>query len=211
MLTGVALARRLADHLAVHSIPKDAFVPLFDGTGTDNWRMAGRGGFHWTEQGVLESHGGHGLLWYAAETFEDFVLEVRWRLTGKEDNSGVFLRSPPLADDPGPAIAHGYEVQIDDRGVDPERQATGSPLHLTGAIYKLAPAARLLSRPVGEWNEFRVTARGARIAVELNGEQASRLDHGSREPRGHLALQCHHEGSAVQFAAVRIAALDPRT
>jgi hypothetical protein len=170
------------------------------------WRMAGPGCFCVTEQGLFESEGGHGLLWYAAEVFDDFVLEVRWRLTGPEDNSGVFLRTPPLADDPAPAVAEGYEVQIDDRGVDPEGGRLGSPLHLTGAIYKLAPAARLLSRPPGAWNEFWITARGDAIVVALNGEEASRLEQGKRNRRGHLALQCHRPGSRVQFEQVRIAA-----
>ena len=39
MLTGTALARRLADHLALGSVPSDVAVPLFDGT-LDNWRMS---------------------------------------------------------------------------------------------------------------------------------------------------------------------------
>ena len=171
------------------------------------WRMAGAGSFRVTDDGLFESEGGHGLLWYADEAFDDVVLQVRWRLSGPEDNSGVFLRSPALADDPAPAIAHGYEVQIDDRGVDPEDDRLGSPLHLTGAIYKLAPATRQLSRPVGAWNEFLITARGDSIAVMLNGEEASWLERGTRRRRGHLALQCHHPGSRVQFAQVGIAPL----
>jgi 3-keto-disaccharide hydrolase len=172
------------------------------------WRMAGRGRFCVTEQGLFESEGGRGLLWYADEAFDDFILEVRWRATGPEDNSGVFLRAPPLADDPAPAIAQGYEVQIDDRGVDPDGGRLDSPLHRTGAIYKLAPAARLLSRPLGSWNEFRITARGDAIVVVLNGQEASRLEGATRNRRGHLALQCHHAGSRVQFEQVAIAALD---
>ncbi|HKG01031.1 MAG TPA: DUF1080 domain-containing protein, partial [Xanthobacteraceae bacterium] len=115
------------------------------------------------------------------------------------------LRSPPLFDDDGPAVEKGYEVQIDDRGFDPESQAIGSALHRTGAIYKLAPAVALLSAPVGAWNRFRIAARGRLITVELNGSEASRLEHGSRALSGHVALQAHHEGSAVQFRDLRIA------
>lgn len=168
------------------------------------WRMAGRGGFRWTPDGAAESHGGSGLLWYAAEQFADFVLEVSWRTTGGADNSGVFLRSPPLEDDLTPAIQRGYEVQIDDRGFDPATRRLGSPLHLTGAIYKIAPAERLLSRGTGQWNLFRIMARGPVITVELNGAPASRLETADREPAGHIALQCHHEGSAVQFRDLRL-------
>ena len=163
------------------------------------WRMAGSGGFRQLPEGGVESVGGPGLLWYAEETFEDFLLKVSWRITGIEDNSGVFLRSPPLADSPEPAIERGYEVQIDDRGLDPDRHLLGSPLHLTGAIYRLAPAIRRCSHSVGEWNLFEISAVGSRIAVTLNGERVSVLENASREPHGHIGLQNHHDGSAVQF------------
>lgn len=168
------------------------------------WKMAGAGGFREVGDGVVESFGGSGLLWYAGAIFEDFRLTVEWRLTNDDDNSGVFVRCPPLVDDPGPAIQHGYEVQIDDRGYDPERQALASPLHLTGAIYRLAPASRLLSNPTGQWNTFDVTVSGGTIAVLLNGQPASRLEPALRSPRGHIALQAHHEGSAVRFRNLRV-------
>jgi hypothetical protein len=168
------------------------------------WHMAGLGGFRGLAEGVVESYGGPGLLWYADEIFEDFVLSVEWRIALPEDNSGVFLRFPPLTDSPQPAIKQGYEVQIDDRGLDPKRHFLGSALHLTGAIYELAPARRQCSRPVGEWNAFEVTARGPTLAVKLNGEEVSFLKNASREPRGHIGLQNHHDGSAVQFRDLRM-------
>jgi hypothetical protein len=173
------------------------------------WRMAGPGGFRRVADSVVESYGGSGLFWYADEVFENLLVTVEWRLTEPEDNSGVFLRCPPLIASPRPAIERGYEVQIDDRGLDPERNVLGSPLHLTGAIYGLAPAIRRCSRPVGEWNSFQVSANGSTIAVKLNGEEVSRLENASREPRGHIGLQNHHEGSAVQFRSVRITLLEP--
>jgi hypothetical protein len=176
--------------------------------GLADWRMAGRGGFRWTAAGAIESYGGPGLLWYAAETFDDFVLEATWRITREDDNSGIFLRSPELGDNLAPAIERGYEVQIDDRGVDPETGRLGSPLHRTGAIYKLAPAPLLLSRAVGRWNTFTITARGSSIQVELNGRDASRLEDPSRERSGHIALQCHHEGSCVQFKSLTVSDAD---
>ncbi len=168
------------------------------------WRVAGRGGFRWMPPGVLESFGGPGLFWYANETFDDFILDVSWRALHPDDNSGVFLRSPPLHDTPAPAIAQGYEVQIDDRGFDPQTRCTGSALHLTGAVYRLAPAVAGLSHPVGEWNRFVITACARTITVMLNGAPAARLENADRARSGHVALQCHHEGSAVQFRHVAI-------
>lgn len=177
---------------------------LFD---LDGWRMAGPGGFRQIPNGIIESYGGPGLFWYAHEAFKDFVLTIEWRITLREDNSGVFLRAPPLSTSPQPAIERGYEVQIDDRGLDPDANVLGSALHLTGAIYRLAPAIRRLSRPVGEWNEFEITANGQMLAVKLNSEHVSLLENASREPRGHIGLQNHHEGSAVQFRNLRVALL----
>jgi hypothetical protein len=163
------------------------------------WRMAGAGGFRRLTGGIVESHGGPGLWWHAGEAFEDFRLSVEWRITGAEDNSGVFLRCPPLGASLQPAIERGYEIQIDDRGYDPERKMPGSMLHLTGAIYRLSPALCRRSRPVGEWNVFEVEARSTTIVVRLNGADVSRLEGAARERRGHVALQAHHEGSACQF------------
>ncbi|HJU19006.1 MAG TPA: DUF1080 domain-containing protein [Stellaceae bacterium] len=168
------------------------------------WRMAGAGGFLCREGGVIESQGGSGILWYAGAEFEDFVLRVHWRFTGSEDNSGVFLRIPPLGSDPQPAIEQGYEVQIDDRGFDPRTGRLGSTLHLTGAVYGLAPAALRASRALGQWNEFEITARRDAISVRLNDMPVARLDSAARRPRGHIGLQAHHDGSAVQFRGLRV-------
>lgn len=176
--------------------------------GLAGWRMAGPGGFRWAAEGVLESHGGTGLFWYADEVFEDFILRAEWRITRIEDNSGIFLRCPPLDDDPQPAIERGYEIQIDDRGFDPETETLDSPRHLTGAVYTLAPATCLASRPVGSWNEFEITALGPSITVRLNEREVCRLENAGREPRGHVGLQNHHDGSAVQFRKLRIKRLE---
>jgi Domain of Unknown Function (DUF1080) len=171
------------------------------------WRMAGLGGFRALPDGAVESYGGPGLFWYLDEVFQDFALSVEWRLSRPEDNSGVFVRFPPLTDSPQPAIERGYEVQIDDRGFDPKSRVLDSALHLTGAIYELAPAVRRCSRPVGDWNLFEIIARGPTLAVKLNGEEVSFLENASREPHGHIGLQNHHDGSAVQFRGLRIRSL----
>jgi 3-keto-disaccharide hydrolase len=171
----------------------------FLGFDLKGWRVAGAGGFRQLPGNVVESYGGPGLFWYAPEKFEDFRLCIEWRIASVEDNSGVFLRIPFLFNSPQPGIDRGYEVQIDDRGVDPDKRVLGSRLHLTGAIYGLAPAARRCSRPLGAWNLFDITARGPTITVDLNGQEVSSLQNASREPQGHIGLQSHHEGSAVQF------------
>jgi hypothetical protein len=175
----------------------------------DEWRLAGRGTFRRAGPSVVESDGGPGILWYPRLELADFTLMVDWRLSGPEDNSGVYVRIPSLGhDDPDtdwrPAIDEGYEVQIDDRGVDPERGIAGSDRHRTGAIYGRAPALALASRPVGEWNTFEIEARGASIRVRLNGTAVCALDDGEpRRWRGYVGLQAHRPGSRVRFRNVQ--------
>lgn len=209
-LTAFALARRTASAVVRDAMPvvEAGFKALFAGS-LEGWRMAGRGQFN-VLGNVLQSEGGIGLLWYAPEEFQDFVLRVDWRASSAEDNSGVFLRFPTLGqsdpeNDWKPAVNEGYEVQIDDRGFDPTTNTLGEPSHLTGAIYALAPAVRLLSRPVGHWNAFEIRAVGNQIEVFLNGQLAtSYAADGSRPARGHIGLQAHHPGSRVTFRNVRV-------
>jgi Domain of Unknown Function (DUF1080) len=185
------------------------FTPLFQGSLT-GWQMAGHGRFDIVGGEVLESEGGPGLLWYTSAAYADFVLYVDWRLSSPEDNSGVYLRFPPLGRDGSDHDWHladrqGYEVQIDDRGYDPDTQSVNSPLHLTGAIYKRAPALKRASRPVSEWNTFLITAQGTHLSVTLNGVPVSSLiADGGGSRRGHIGLQTHHPGSRVQFRNIRI-------
>ncbi|KZX89152.1 hypothetical protein A3726_03055 [Erythrobacter sp. HI0037] len=178
--------------------------PLLE-PGLPGWRMAGAGGFREVEPGTIESYGGSGIFWYTAKAYADFDLVVQWRVHDVHDNSGVFLRIPLLEDDPGPAIKRGYEIQIDERGINPEEGKANVPDRLTGAIYKLAPASATASHPVGAWNSFRIEACGDEITTIVNGTRVSRLVGGSRNREGYLGLQAHHEGSRVQFRAMTIA------
>lgn len=167
------------------------------------WRIAGDGGFK-PNGGIIESYGGPGILWYEPAEFRDFILRIEWRVQAAEDNSGVFVRIPPLGETVQRAIDEGYEIQIDERGVDPDSGRTGSARHATGAIYRLAPARVRASRPIGDWNTFEIALRGPALSVQLNGTPVSSLENGTRRQFGHIGLQAHHAGSRVQFRGLSI-------
>lgn len=191
------------------SLAGESFVALSLDALTE-WRMAGRGTFRRAGPSMVESDGGPGILWYPRTELADFTLLIDWRLSALEDNSGVFLRIPSLGrDDPDrdwrPAIEEGYEVQIDDRGIDPQCGLAGSERHRTGAIYARAPALVHASRPVGEWNTFEIETRGPAIRVRLNGAAVSALDDGEAwRSRGYIGLQAHHPGSRVRFRNLQV-------
>jgi hypothetical protein len=173
----------------------------------EGWVLAGRGSFHRVPPDAVEARGGPGVLWYPGQELADFTLLVDWRLSSPTDNSGVFIRIPSLAaDDWKPAASRGYEIQIDDRGIDYDAGTADSPLHRTGAIYERAPATVRASRPAGDWNTFGIEVRGSVIAVSLNGTLVSRLEDSGIRRTGHVGLQAHDERSRVQFRNIRIRA-----
>jgi sugar phosphate isomerase/epimerase len=145
--------------------------------------------------GVLSSHGGMGLFWYAAEKYDDFVLELEFKCDQPQTNSGVFVRVPMLSvsDD---YIYHSFEVQIYD---------TGEGIHRTGAVYDAEAPTEATSKPTGSWNRFRIEFVGDRIRVDLN---STRVVDWRAEPRGkvadfartgYLGLQNHDHDSSVHF------------
>ncbi len=165
------------------------------------WNHYGPGYFELDPKtGILKSQGGMGLLWYSRKKFRDFVLELEFKCSRKDTNSGVFLRVPevPTTDD---YIYHSFEIQIYD---------AGEGIHMTGAVYDAQAPSRLASKPTGEWNHFRISFIGDRITVELNGEKV--VDW-KAEPRGkvkdfaregYIGLQNHDSLSPVYFRNIYI-------
>jgi len=159
MLTGVALARRLADRAAAGilmpsaqpSIPDPGFDSLFEGTARsfDQWQVAGQGKFSLVSGELVAEPGGDlGLFYLPTRIFGDFTLKLEFRLGRIDDNSGVFVRfrNPrlPVPDRNLPGVFYpynnqayvavdtGFEIQIDElaRGTP-----DGLDEHRTGAIY----------------------------------------------------------------------------
>lgn len=178
----------------------DEWQVLFDGDAS-GWAMAGPGGFH-VEGDTMTAHGGMGLYWYTQQAFEDFVLEFEWKVTDATNNSGVFVRFPfPENDkgemDPWVAVHNGYEFQICD---------TGGDGHNTGSAYSFQGSTHMPTKPVGEWNHYRIEAVGQQYTVTINGEVVNEFT-GERQTAGYIGLQNHDDGSPVAFRNVKARAL----
>ncbi|MDP2982694.1 MAG: DUF1080 domain-containing protein [Candidatus Latescibacter sp.] len=160
------------------------------------WNHYGPGYFALDEKnGILSTHGGMGLLWYSVRKYRDFLLELDWRCADKNANSGVFLRVPKTPSS-NEYTYHCLEVQINDIGTGDSK---------TGAIFDAVPPRLDAFREEGEWNHFKITNKGFRVTVELNGRPV--LDWNA-EPRGkirdlsgegYIGLQNHDAGSTVFF------------
>ena len=232
MLTGIALGRRMGDHLIPPPKPYQpghGFTPLFDRFTTENWRMStiknqpGRDnpGQFLVMSGALESVVGTdiGLYWCTTPTPPDFVLKLEWLRWEDWDNSGVFIRFPH-PDSKGynntayVGVDFGFEVQIDEFGAP-----DGAPIHKTGAIYRAdgrtdnETLALKPARPVGQWNEYEIHVKGQTYTIFLNGEQVCLFQNpypgrGLASTRGapsFIGLQTHT--GRVAFRNIRIKAI----
>jgi hypothetical protein len=196
MLTGIALARRLGDHLIPDpppATPEPGFTYLFDGSDAQfaNWQMVGGGSFDRLGRTMTarQDNTGIGLLFYKSQTFENFILRLDFLLPhprgSNNDNSGVFVRfRDPRLPDPAPdpvdppnnaafvAVHTGFEVQIDEeaRGDTRFGEADGAFFSRTGAIYKIK------SRGAGEGqqdyknNQNLAAERWHHYQIEINNQ-----------------------------------------
>lgn len=182
------------------------------------WNHYGPGYFELDRQaGVLTAHEGMGLFWYSAKMYKDFVLEMDFLCDKKDTNSGVFFRVPyvPTSDQ---YIYDSFEIQIYDAALDEKNPVmhegaappTNDPmLHITGAIYDAKAPDKAASKPTGQWNHYKITAKGLDVTIELNGEVVNQwqLQPAGKVatcwPEGYVGLQ-NHEPSTVHFANIRI-------
>jgi hypothetical protein len=172
------------------------FIPIFNGKTLDGWKMAGDGKFVIVElDDSLQSEGGMGLLWYSEKIYKNFILELEWKVSDEDDNSGVFVRFPDPDDNPNNAVREGYEIQIDDRADD--------PIHQTGAIYDFAAPNKLVSKPTNQWNTMEIQVVNQYYTVIINGEKVTEFK-GSKMSEGFIGLQAHDDKSKVSFRNIMI-------
>ncbi len=194
--TTVAVALLLAGGQASHA-QDEGWQTLLDSTSLEGWEQAGPGGFDLQEDGSVLSHGGMGLFYYAAQSYQDFELELKWNVNKPSANAGVFVRFPP-SDDPWVAVREGYEIQIDN---------SRDPDHVTGSIFAISAPFRMPAKGPGEWNAFRIRVEGQRYRVWLNGHLVNDFV-GNRSREGHIGLQNHDDSSQVAFRDIRIRTLE---
>jgi choline dehydrogenase-like flavoprotein len=207
-LTALSLARRTANAIisATTQAPAAGFAPL--SLAPADWQMVKQPGspatmIHYGT--VLETSGWYGLYWYTKEQFSNFVLSLEWRISRREENSGIYIRipAPNVANPLQAADAQGHEIQIDQRGFDSVTGTEGHPLKVTGAIYDLQAPSASTQVQIGDWNKYEIEATGSRIRVTLNGQLVN--DYQSpRQQTGFIALQAHDFLSRTQFRGLTI-------
>jgi HEAT repeat protein len=187
---------------------EEGFASLFDGRDLLGWRGDTKG--YRVENGVIAAlPEGTGNL-YTEQEYSDFDLRFEFKLTPGANN-GIGIRAPLT----GNAAYVGMEIQVLDDSADQYKSL--NPYQYHGSIYGVVPSKRGFQKPVGEWNDEEIIARGRRITVILNGmvivdadidaaSASGTVDHrehpGLKNAAGHIGFLGH--GSHVEFRNLRI-------
>ena len=192
---------------------EEGFVSLFDGKSLAGWTGSLAG--YAVEDGHLVCvAGGKGNLLTEAE-YSDFVFKFEFKLTDGANN-GLGIRCPKVAE--GNLHLDGIELQILDDTA--EKYKTLKPYQYHGSVYGIVPAKVGSLKPLGEWNQQEVTAKGRRVTIVVNGKtivdadldeatKAGTLDGtvhpGLSRTKGHVGFLGH--GDRVDFRRIRIKSL----
>jgi hypothetical protein len=188
------------------------FEPLFNGKDLSGWKVVNGKAEVWgVDKGLLVVDGRGGGWLMTEKEYADFELRLEYKLPEK-GNSGVALRAPLN----GKPSAVAMEIQILDDAWHKANLKGLKPTQLTGSIYDVVPPSAEVTRPVGQWNQLHITAKGRRITVKLNGttivdanldNYKDRLDKhpGLLRTTGHLGLQSHD--GRVEFRSLYVKSL----
>jgi len=190
---------------SLRAADKDApagFEKLFNGKDLSGWKVNEGGNMDkWgAADGILFTNGGGGGWLMTEKEYADFELRLEFKLP-KAGNSGVALRAARKG---APHLDAGMEIQIlDDPWYLDEKNYKGlKQTQRTGSIYGVVPPSKDALKPVGEWNAYRIIAKGRQITIELNGtkivdanlddyKEKAKEHTGMLREKGHIGLQSH--------------------
>lgn len=194
--------------------PPPGFVALFDGATLDGWwgmrtedprpllamseaerRAKAEASLpdihaHWSVENGILVNDGHGAFLTTRAHYGDFELLVEYQTVAKAD-SGIYLRGIPQVQIWDTTEAGGKWDHGADKG--------------SGGLWNNSPGApgknpsKLMDRPFGEWNAFRIVMVGEYVTVWFNGEKVvdrARLENyfdrsAPLPPVGPIQLQTH--------------------
>jgi hypothetical protein len=202
------------------------FRPLYTGLDLRGWKQDPKNEGHWRPQDWRLDYDGKGTDLWTEKEYGDFELICDWRWTAKPKKlkRPVILPSGDYATEDGKT----REVEVLDAGDSGIylRGSTNSQVNIwcwpvgSGEVYgyrtdKKMPAEvraavtpkEKADRPLGQWNRFRITLKGDRLTVNLNGKTVIENAQLPGVPRrGPLGLQ--HHGDPIQFANLFVRELE---
>src|SRR6202051_2680784 len=194
--------------------PQPEWKQLFNGKDLTGWKHVGPGEMTVTG-GLIETHGGMGLLYWTGGNIGHCKLRVVFKMRDFNDNSGVYIRIPIEPREAWMPVHYGYEVQIDNH---PETSGEDE-FHMTGTLYSLTKPLAKPAKPGPEGNTMLITIDGPHTIVEVNGVKVTDYHEGDPAParkfdfepqigprpdEGYFGLQNHSKNDVVFFKEVSI-------
>lgn len=208
---------------------EDDFEVIFDGETLDGWNAPDMS--YWSvEDGAITAQSSEELpctvnqflVWQGGEV-ADFELRLQFRLENNAGNSGIQFRSELTPD--GNTI--GYQADILPGGewlcaLCDENTARETLVAPNGTKTVIAEDGTWTQTPLeekgelkdpGEWNDYRVVARGHHITLEVNGRVCAEVidnEPGEFDASGILALQLRSgDPMKVQFKDIQLRHITP--
>ena len=169
------------------SADEPKFEPLFNGKDLTNFKAEGSKEFWRIENGVLigenDAAKKGNYLWTEKE-YRDFVIEfdVRWKGTPPRGvDTGLEMRKPNLQ----LQLGISGSLKVDMSG---SFYTGGKPAYPESGQAK---EAKILMKPEGEWNTFRIQAKGDTFTCWINGQKASEYTDPKFSAAAPIGLQIH--------------------
>ena len=187
------------------------WVSLFNGQDLSGWVNVNCAPNTWSvEEGMIVSTGLPTGMMRTRRQYENFELQVEWRLLRKNGNAGVFVWSDPIPAS-GVPFPRAIELQILDGQNADWYTSHGDVFAMHGA--KLKPdrphprgAMRCLpsefrSLPTPQWNQYHAICSNGVIKLAVNGKFVSGVSQ-CLPRKGYICLES--EGAECQFRNLRI-------
>jgi hypothetical protein len=170
------------------------FQPLFNGKDLSDFIVDTPSLWTVRDGAIIGKHAGlkYNEFLRTKKLYKDFILRAKLRLIDGFGNSGLQFRSEPVL---GSHDVKGYQADAGEK--------------YWGALYDESRRKKVLAGPPAEflasfdaaaWHSYVVTAKGPRIAIELDGRKT--VDYTETEenilPEGFIALQIHANPKPVE-------------
>lgn len=191
---------------------EEGFSPLFDGKTLNGWTNPYKWGISEVVDGEIHLTGDKKFFLVTEKTYGDFIFEGEVLLPEGQANSGFMFRAHA---EPGKVF--GYQSEVDG---DPKRKWSGGLYDEARRMWFISPIKgdkaneEAFRKRAGdaflrnEWNMFRITCKGHKITIEVNGVITTDIED-DVDSSGVLGMQHHGEkGKTYKFRNLRIKELD---